>query len=252
MDLDISRLLEGWDYKGPHEIVVRKFTGEDGKEKVQMRLDLGLFQMEWSERPDGKRPYGEASLLDHFQSVRQEQEEKYGPEAQFSLTHEDCEKLQSESIQYYHRRISFFELEAYEEAACDAEHNLEIMDLIRTYAMDESDKLAFEQFRPFVIMHRTRANGLLSAERKDLNEALRYIQEGIEEIEDFYKNYDRDDLVEESQELKLLKEWAEQIESERPRSPAEQLQEELDEAVENEEFERAAQLRDELKKYDEL
>ncbi len=252
MDFDISSLLEGWDYKGPHELVVRKITGVDGSKKIQMRLDMGLFQMEWSDRPDGKQPFGAASLLDHYQGVLKENDDKYGPEAEFTLTHEDCEKLQSESIQYYHRRISFFELEAYEEAARDAEHNLEIMDLIRTYAMDENDKLAFEQFRPFVIMHRTRANGLLSAECKDLNEALRFIREGIAEIEEFYRTYDRDDLLEESQELTLLREWAEQIENERPRSPMEQLQDELDEAVEKEEFERAAQLRDELKKYDEL
>ncbi|MEE2709801.1 MAG: UvrB/UvrC motif-containing protein, partial [Gemmatimonadota bacterium] len=201
-------------------------------------------------RPDGKQPYGKASLLDHYQAVQQEQQEKYGPDAQFSLTHEDCEKLQNESIQYYHRRISFFELEAFEEAGMDAEHNLEIMDLIRTHAMDENDKLSFEQFRPFVIMHRTRAHGLLSAERKDFNETQRFIEQGIREIEDFYKSYDREDLLEESQELKLLREWAEQIDGERPRSPIEQLQEDLEKAVENEEFERAAQLRDELKKHD--
>jgi len=250
MNLDISHILEGWDYKGPQEIVVRKITGTDGKEKIQMRLDLGLFQMEWTGRPDGNKPYGKVSLLDHYKAVLEEQQEKYGTDAQFSLTHEDCEKLQNESIQYYHRRISFFELEAFEEAGRDAEHNLEIMDLIRTHAMDENDKLSFEQFRPFVIMHRTRAHGLLSAERKDLNETQRYIEQGIREIEDFYKSYDREDLLEESQELKLLREWAEQIDDERPRSPIEQLQEDLDEAVENEEFERAAQLRDELKKHD--
>lgn len=250
MNLDIKEILEGWDYKGPHELVVRKITGKDGKPKIQMRLDLGLFQMEWTARPDGKCPHGKPSLLDHYLALLRSHREKYGSDAQFSLTHEDCEKLQIESIQYYHRRLSFFELEAYEEAGQDAEHNLQIMDMVRTYAEDEHDKLTFEQFRPFVIMHRTRARGLLSAERKDLTEALRHIEEGIEEIKDFFHTYDRVDLVDDCQELKLLQEWAEQIRDERPRTPEERLREELEEAIENEQFERAAELRDELKKFE--
>lgn len=250
MNLDISDVLEGWDYKGRHELVVRKIMGKDGKPKIQMRLDLGLFQMDWTDRPDGMRPYGKPSLLDHYQSLLKEHRKKYGSDAQFILSHEDCEKLQIESYQYYHRRISFFELETYEEAGRDAEHNLEIMDLVRAYATDEHDKLEFEQYRPFVIMHRTRAHGLLSVERKDIAETLRHIEEGIEEIKAFFKTYDREDLIDKSSELKVLIDWADQIRQERPRSPEERLREEMQEAIENEEFERAAELRDELKKYE--
>lgn len=248
MNQDISGILDGWDYKSPHELVVRKIIGSDGKPKIQLRIDLGLMQMEWHGRPDGKRPYGKESLLDHYLALLQTQREKYGTDAQFALTHEDCEKLQMESYQYYHRRICFFELEAYEDASQDAEHNLQIMDLVRNYAADERDKLSFEQYRPFVIMHRTRARGLLSAERKDFNETLRHIEEGIQEIEEFFRQYDRVDLIEESQELTVLREWAEQIRNERPRTPEERLRQALQEAIENEEFERAAELRDALRK----
>lgn len=248
MNQDISGILDGWDYKGPHELAVRKIIGVDGKTKIQLRIDLGLMQMEWSGRPDGKRPHGKPSMLDHYLTLLKAQREKYGTDAQFSLTHEDCERLQMESYQYYHRRISFFELEAYEEAGKDAEHNLQIMDLVRSYAADDRDKLSFEQYRPFVIMHRTRARGLLSIERKDLDEALCHIEEGIQEIEEFYRTYDRNDLIEESQELTVLREWAQQIKTERPRSPEERLRQALQDAIENEEFERAAELRDALRK----
>lgn len=249
MNYDIGGILNEWDYKGRNELVVRKITGTDGKPKIQLRIDLGVMQMEWTGRPDGKRPYGKESLLDHYLILLQAQREKYGTDAQFSLTHEDCEKLQMESYQYYHRRISFFELEAYAEAEQDADHNLQIMDLVRAYAADDRDKLSFEQFRPFVIMHRTRARGLQSVDRKDLDEALRQIEEGIKEIEEFFRSYDRTDLIEESQELTVLREWAEQITKERPRSPEERLQQAMQEAIENEEFERAAELRDALRKF---
>ena len=52
---DIVPLLKGWDYE-PGTINVRKISGIDGAPKLQMRLDLGLLQMEMTGRPDGVRP----------------------------------------------------------------------------------------------------------------------------------------------------------------------------------------------------
>ena len=44
MDFDISRLLENWEYE-PGQVVVRRFKAKDGTEKIQLRVDLGLLQM---------------------------------------------------------------------------------------------------------------------------------------------------------------------------------------------------------------
>ena len=49
---DLRRILAGWDYE-PHQITVRKIAGDDGAIKIQMRLPLGVLQMEVSGRPDG-------------------------------------------------------------------------------------------------------------------------------------------------------------------------------------------------------
>ena len=54
---DITPLLKGWDYE-PGAINVRKISGLDGAPKLQMRLDLGLLQMELTGRPDGAKPHG--------------------------------------------------------------------------------------------------------------------------------------------------------------------------------------------------
>ncbi len=64
MSKDLTVLLHGWDYN-PNEVTVRRVLGIDGREKIQMRLDLGVLQMEVSGRPDGKRPYGHESLLEY-------------------------------------------------------------------------------------------------------------------------------------------------------------------------------------------
>ena len=57
MSLDISDILEDWPFK-PGEVNVRRIMGNDGREKLQMRIDLGILQMEISGRPDGKTPEG--------------------------------------------------------------------------------------------------------------------------------------------------------------------------------------------------
>jgi len=42
---DITPILNGWDHD-PDELQVRIITGVDGRDKIQMRIDLGLVQME--------------------------------------------------------------------------------------------------------------------------------------------------------------------------------------------------------------
>src|SRR5436309_1686485 len=65
MNFDISQLLDQWEYQ-PGQVVVRRFIGKDGVEKIQLRVDLGLLQMNSHGRPDGKRPFGHPSLLDYY------------------------------------------------------------------------------------------------------------------------------------------------------------------------------------------
>src|SRR3954467_11415787 len=87
---DISRVLKGWDYE-PGTINVRKIAGQDGSPKLQMRLDLGLLQMEMTGRPDGARPHGHESLLEYFESLLKEHEIQNGTELGFHLTTEQCQ-----------------------------------------------------------------------------------------------------------------------------------------------------------------
>ena len=67
MDFDISDLLSSWEFQ-PGQVLVRRFTGQDGREKLQLRVDLGLLQMNMDGRPDGKRPHGYDSLFDYYQA----------------------------------------------------------------------------------------------------------------------------------------------------------------------------------------
>src|SRR5258708_39486803 len=107
MSLDLNDLLRDWPHE-PGMIKVRKILGTDGKEKIQLRIDLGLIQMETSGRPDGQEPHDCESLLE-YHVHRAERTEKKGEKLE--LTEDEVGALQQEGIQYYHRYSSLFQLQ---------------------------------------------------------------------------------------------------------------------------------------------
>ena len=65
MNQDIDAALRGWDYK-PGVVQARLVQAGDGRQVIQMRVDLGLLQIEPEGRPDGARPHGCATYFDHL------------------------------------------------------------------------------------------------------------------------------------------------------------------------------------------
>src|SRR5213080_2095609 len=92
MNLDLNTLLRDWPHE-PGAIKVRKIIGLDGREKLQLRIDLGVLQMEMTGRPDGQRPHNCESLLVYHQR-RAERAEARGEN--YELTPEQCNELQQE------------------------------------------------------------------------------------------------------------------------------------------------------------
>jgi hypothetical protein len=245
MNKDIGLILNGWPYNS-NEVTVRKIMGVDGREKIQMRLDLGVLQMELDGRPDGIRPGGCESLLEMHQA-RMEQHNELDSEEPFVLSEDECSDLKQEAMQYYYRYLSLFHLGDYDLVIRDTERNLTAFDFMRDHAEEESDRFSLEQFRPYVLMMNTRAQACLHLEENEFREALDLIDDGIERIEEFLREVGRDDLVESCREINFLEEWKERIRSNRPLSLEEKLRHELRLAVESENYERAAQLRDQIK-----
>jgi hypothetical protein len=247
MNFDISNILDQWDYE-PGQVVVRKFKGKDGREKIQLRVDLGLLQMNAVGRPDGKRPFGQQSLLEHFISqLEKHREANDGEDAGFSLKAEDCSKLQQEAIQYHHRYICLFQLEDYEGVIRDTERNLEAFDFVQHYAQPEELAWSLQQFRPQLLMMRIRARGALALAEKNFPKVIELIEEGLDEIRNFYREHARHDLLEQSGEIQSLEAWLQEVISKRPMTEREKLETALDEAVKAENYEKAAKLRDSLR-----
>lgn len=243
MNQDLNNLLQDW----PHEsgqLKVRKIIGNDGKEKLQLRLDLGLIQMEMNGRPDGTRPHNSDSLLAYYQR-RAKRKEQAGDT--FTLTADQCNELQQEGLQYYHRYISLFQMEDYPAVIRDTQRNLDMFDFIKKYAPREEIAQGMEQFRPYVIMMKVRAMGSIEIEREDYHAAIRMVEEGIESIQAAYAEAGHPQNGSGTPEISFLEEWLEEIQQQRPISPLERLQREMELAIASESYEKAAELRDKIR-----
>jgi len=253
---DISKILEGWEYDSD-QTSVRIVKGDDGRDKIQLRIDLGLLQMEFDGRPDGQRPQGAASLFDWYRQKQQRYDEANPDSTPFRLERDDCARLLREGIQYYHRYLSFWKLGRYELCARDTSRNLKLFAFVREYARHDEDRLQFDQWRPYVIMMHTRAVATPLIELGDEVAALGAIEAGIRAIRQFLEEYGQTDRAEHCLELGQLERWRDEISSHKPRrlgyEPSDWLKNlklELERAILEERFEDAAQLRDQLRQMD--
>lgn len=254
MSKDISRILKGWDFDSD-EVNARIVKGDDGREKIQLRLDLGLLQMEMEGRPDGLRPEGHESWLEYYRKKQEAYDEVHPDLAAFALADEDCERLWREGVEYYHRYLSAWHMKLYDLCARDTARNLRLFSFVRAHARDDRNKLQFDQWRPYVIMMHVRSVATPLLREGKHAESLVAIESGIDGIRDFLDDYDQGDEGDECVELVNLERWREEIVAEearaveaRPETPVELLRRKLREAVAAEQFEEAARLRDEIRR----
>lgn len=245
MNLDIGDIMDEWPYR-PGQITARRINGADGVDKIQLRLDLGILQMNARGRPDGERPHDCESLLDYYREKLDNQIAETGNDAGFKLDERACELLRSEAVLYYHRYLAEFVLEDYAAVSSDTARNLVLMDFCAQYAQDASDRYVLEQYRPYVLMMNTRAEAQMLVRDQRPKAALAVIEEGIGKIKEFFDRFDHPDMADESTELVMLRALASEIESGIPKDPLQELRDALARAISDERYEEAAELRDRI------
>jgi hypothetical protein len=243
MSLDLNDLLDGWPHE-PGQVKVRKISGRDGSEKLQLRIDLGVIQMELSGRPDGVKPEGFESLL-QLHRRRADEAEKAGES--YELDEEECAALHQEGIQYYHRYIALMQIEDFEGVIRDTARNLELFDFVSAHAGDPEVASSFEQFRPYVLMMNARARASLHLGRGDMDGAVESVDAGKQRIREALDRSGRSDQIAECPEIQFLSDWIEEVTSDRPLSPLQKMEREMARAIAEEAYERAAELRDAIR-----
>ena len=243
MSLDLNTILKDWPHE-PGAIKVRKILGLDGREKLQLRIDLGVLQMEMAGRPDGLRPNGCESLLSYHQQRAARAEER-GDD--YDLTPEQVSELQQEGIQYYHRYLSLFQINEFAGVVRDTQRNLDLFNFVTEHTDREELSWTMQQFRPYVLMMNTRAKASILLGQGKFAEAMLQIQYGRDAIADFFNRSATPELASKSSEIAFLDEWLEEVKAKRPLSKLEIMQREMETAIAGELYERAAELRDQIR-----
>jgi hypothetical protein len=234
---DIDDLLSDWPYR-PGEVVARQVQAADGRKVLQMRIDMGLLQLEVKNRPDGVRPHGSPTYFHYLQSLAK----KAGDG--FEMTTEQCMEADREFVQFYHRRICWLALREFYSATRDADHTLAFMDFVKQYSPDEDWTISHEQYRPFVLFHRVQAAALRELEVKGAEAAIEEINRGLDRFRAVFEEYEAAEKFDDDELVQRLLELQESLREHY--QVGRTLDEQLADAVAAEQYELAAQLRDKI------
>jgi hypothetical protein len=235
---DIDSILRSWEFQ-PGEVTARLLKARDGRQVLQMRVDMGVLQMETELRPDGQRPHGAETYYDYLVG------EVIREGGEFRLSNEQCAEADREFVQFYHRRLCWLSLREYHRAARDADHSLAFMDFVREHSADDEWTLSHEQYRPFVLFHRVQAASLAALQDEGPESAIGELNRGLDRFRELFARYD---AAEQFDQDELVKRLLEMRESVRQRYEiGRTLDEQLAEAIRVEDYELAAQIRDKLR-----
>ncbi len=242
MSQDIDEALRSWEIK-PGTVQARQVEAGDGRQVLQMRLDLGIVQMEIEDRPDGARPEG---FPTYFQYLAFQAEEKGRQGRRFVLSEDQCLEADREFIQFYHRRICWMALENFRRAVADADHTLAFMDFVRDHSPNEEYTQAHEQYRGFVMFHRIESAAALQVQEKSPEAAIDEINSGLEKLQAFFAEHNAEEQMEENPMIEQLRKMEKALRQKHGIETT--LREQLAKAVANEQYEVAAKLRDALRR----
>jgi hypothetical protein len=243
---DLTELMRNWPHE-PGAVNVRRITGNDGRPKIQIRVDLGVLQMEFDGRPDGEKPHGFDSLLDYQQDRLSRYIQENGSSVGFVLSSDECAAIRAEAVQFYHRYVGLFALREFARVIGDTLRSIAIFDLCRDFGETNRDRTVLEQFRPQVISMRVRSEAEAAIGANRSKDALAALDQGLEELRQVYEEAGMARQYDRANEVQLLRGMRDMLVPKLPASQKAELMERLRAAIDAENYELAAILRDELK-----
>lgn len=242
---DLRIVTDGWPYE-PGQVSVRRVRGADNRIKIQMRVDLGVLQMELKGRPDGARPHGYESLLQYQRERVDAYRRRNGNDLGFALDPAECREIRDEALQYYQRYLANFVLEDYDAVAEDTRRNLEVLDLCGTYAAEDDDRFALEPYRPYILMMNAQSLALAAINRNDYPAAFEHVRQGVRAIRATYERHGHPNAWRRSGEIQVLRALHREIRRHLPADRLRSLKQLLRRAVRQERYEEAAKIRDQI------
>ncbi len=242
MNKDISSLLRDWDYDPEHNI--RVISAGD-REVLQVRQPMGIEQYELDGRPDGVEPFGMETFMEVLRKRLSDHILEKGDDKAFTISKDDFFLLQNEGILVYYRYLHLFQINDYERTARDTEHNLQICDFVQKYTNAETDPMTILQYKPYILRMNAISMAMLSLQKNLKNIAKDTLESALLQIQNM-KDIDTPAFkFEKIRSIQYLKSAIRQVD-ENPADPVDELNQQLKEAVDEEDYELAAELRDRI------
>lgn len=244
---DMARLLSDWAYD-PERISVRRIVGLDGALKIQMRVDLGVLQLEYLGRPDGRSPGGCPTLLDDIRATLLAHERRNGAQFGFALSAQAFSDLADEIRLYYQRLLCLFVLDEYGPAVADIDHCLDAIEFGECYADSPNNRNAHTAFKPYLYLMRAKAGAAMHSAAGRVAEALGCAERGLNDLLSHYCRHASLKAYRQSDEVRALEVLRLELSRKNRSEDQANLRRALRIAVLEERFEDAARLRDALQK----
>jgi len=246
-NLDLATVTGDWPFV-PDEISARLVCADDGATLLQLRVELGVLQMQLEGRPDGRRYHGHPSVLDYIWH-----ETRLGRKVDGG----DWLELERELNQFNYRRLALANLS--EQALADPKcpHTVEFIrrtvddidhcaQVIRTMSADADAEEDGQRMAP-LLFNRARLLSRLACLEGRFEEAVEEIDAGIAALEETLVRMGLDEEVRgQDPGMAYLRQMGRRLRDQHGIRTT--LRERLSDAVAREDFAEAAQLRDLLRR----
>lgn len=218
--------------------------------KIRVVTQRGTFYLDVDGRPDGAEP-----LLPEY--LKRKKLTDLQSSGSFALDDSDVQRLSEEAFLYRLRREYFFKIGDYPRSVRDVNIGIQIIELITAHASNPELSLFFLQFRPDQEIFRRTVEAKLAIKQKDYLLARQRIELAASFLQEIARIHpDTFPPAWLGKRLKQLKKvydeigetWENDLSPLRNSPPT--LEEQLHLAIEAEEYERAAELRDLLRRRD--
>ena len=138
-----------------------------------------------------------------------------------------------------------FQIGDFKRTVRDTDHNLKLCEIIEKYVEDDNVKKEILQYKPYILRINAIARAMLSLKKELKAIAVKIIESAIEVIQKMPDVDTTSYQFEKIRSIHSLKATLKQIKKQQP-SPVERLELELERAIDAEEYEKAAELRDKI------
>lgn len=268
---DLDEIISAWSYNPAYAPGVRLVRASDGRIVLQIRIELGVMQLEAKYRPDGATPFGFKTYFSYLRHLAAQEERKGGD---FVLDSNQLIEAIRELKQFSLRRTCWLTLGKYSGVVLDAKHCLELFQFIFEHSTSENLNTVPSKYKTLDtqdswfgfsilelavnVFHETLATAMCVLKKQGISSAIENLTQGIDRFHQWKEHRDccngdfgDDSAIYEEQFSFFVNQWIENLLNVKRNLQSQcgiipSLTEQMLEAIRLENYEKAAEIRNRI------